>query len=512
MDFLTQLFSNLPVRDSWLVLLFLLGAFLIGFITAWIYWRSKWKSVKGELDLRTNELNSLRTKYDELTAALELKEADLKKATLEIEELTARIRQLEEEKGHLHADVFAARQDLEKLNTEKEEFLAKEQNQLTRIEDLDNQILGLKTKNQAFSMQADQDSNALNELAQLQSKFNATTAKLNQLEKEKLELDMQLKDSLSLSQSYVDYDDLKARLGTVTEENEALKLKLSQSNTANSDLNDLRSKFDALNTENEELRNKLNASITSSNQSNENYEALKSKIGDLSEENADLKKRLAGMLSELEEAKNKAALAVAAPEEESKEEKAAKGQAAIKAALGSKIKAATAEDKDDLKLINGIGPFIEQKLNGLGIYTFEQISQFDEELIEQVTDGIQFFPGRIKRDDWVGQAKILMGKKNSGTLLAATTVKLPNNIKQDDLKVIEGIGPKIEGLLKADGITTWVELANADVSRIQEILTAAGSRYTMHNPASWPLQSKMCAEGKWDELKVWQDEHDGGRL
>ncbi len=84
--------------------------------------------------------------------------------------------------------------------------------------------------------------------------------------------------------------------------------------------------------------------------------------------------------------------------------------------------------------------------------------------------------------------------------------------KPDDFRKIEGIGPKISQLIKDAGIETFAQLAETEVSKIQEILTAAGSRYTMHNPASWPLQSKMCAEGKWDELKVWQDEHDGGRL
>ena len=65
-------------------------------------------------------------------------------------------------------------------------------------------------------------------------------------------------------------------------------------------------------------------------------------------------------------------------------------------------------DKDDLKLIGGVGPFIEKKLNGIGIYTFSQISKFTKQDIEDVTELIKFFPGRIERDDWVKQAKKLM--------------------------------------------------------------------------------------------------------
>lgn len=89
------------------------------------------------------------------------------------------------------------------------------------------------------------------------------------------------------------------------------------------------------------------------------------------------------------------------------EERAALARQNIQAAFGKRIVVATVADKDDLKKINGIGPFIEQKLNDIGIYTFDQVSQFDDDLINQVTDAIQFFPGRIKRDDWVGQARQL---------------------------------------------------------------------------------------------------------
>ncbi len=69
---------------------------------------------------------------------------------------------------------------------------------------------------------------------------------------------------------------------------------------------------------------------------------------------------------------------------------------------------ADASQKDDLKLISGVGPFIENKLNGIGIYTFEQISKFTKKDIDTVTELIQFFPGRIERDNWKDQAKKLM--------------------------------------------------------------------------------------------------------
>lgn len=486
--FFTDLFTQLSSDHSWLVLLFLLGAFLIGFITAWLYWRRKWKNVKNELALRTSELSSLRAKYDEQTRTLELKDADLKKANLEIEELTAKIRQLEEEKGQLHGDLHASRLDLEKLNTEKGELVEKEKDYLVKLDDFDTLVLGLKTKNQTLAVQADQDSNALNELAQLQSKFNAVSNKMDALEKENVTLKGSVKESQALSSSYSDYDDIKAKATTLEAENASLLEKLQNS--------------------------------TALNESYSDYDALKNKITDLGEENAELKQRLASLTSELDEAKtNNTNMAMAAaavvPEvvvEESAEEKAANAQASVKAALGSKISAATADQKDDLKRINGVGPFIEQKLNNLGIYTFEQISQFDDELSNQVTDAIEFFPGRIQRDDWVGQAKILMGQKKEGGASVLSSVNVKKRAKLDDLKVVEGIGPKIEGLLKDGGINTWAELAAADVDRLKEILTAAGPRYKMHNPGTWPQQAGLAATSQWDALEKLQDELKGGRI
>jgi predicted flap endonuclease-1-like 5' DNA nuclease len=62
-------------------------------------------------------------------------------------------------------------------------------------------------------------------------------------------------------------------------------------------------------------------------------------------------------------------------------------------------------EKDDLTKIKGIGPFIEKRLNMLGIYTFRQISEFIPETIEHISKAIEFFPKRIVRDNWVGQAK-----------------------------------------------------------------------------------------------------------
>ncbi len=86
------------------------------------------------------------------------------------------------------------------------------------------------------------------------------------------------------------------------------------------------------------------------------------------------------------------------------------------------------------------------------------------------------------------------------------------NWNVDDLKLIEGIGPKIAEIFADAGIDTWQKLADASVDQLNEILENAGSRYKMHDPTTWPQQAKLAAQGKYDELSELQDNLKGGRI
>ncbi len=90
--------------------------------------------------------------------------------------------------------------------------------------------------------------------------------------------------------------------------------------------------------------------------------------------------------------------------------------------------------------------------------------------------------------------------------------KAVKKVKADDLKKIEGIGPKIAEILSASGIDTFEKLAQADPKAISELLVEkGGKRYAMHDPSTWPKQARLAADGKWDELKALQDNLKGGR-
>ena len=82
--------------------------------------------------------------------------------------------------------------------------------------------------------------------------------------------------------------------------------------------------------------------------------------------------------------------------------------------------------------------------------------------------------------------------------------------KADDLKKIEGAGPKAAEALVAAGIDTFAKVAKTDAAKLSEILTEASSRLAHLVTDTWPKQAALAADGKWDELKELQDRLDGG--
>ena len=190
---------------------------------------------------------------------------------------------------------------------------------------------------------------------------------------------------------------------------------------------------------------------------------------------------------------------------------------------------------DNLQVVEGIGPKMNEVLKKHGVHTWAELGSSNFTALRGILDKEN--PTRYRIIDpktWPAQAKlahegewdqlIAMQKQldsgRSGGSDHETDSKVEKMLiklgvlkrwKQDDLKAVEGIGPKIEGLLKADGIDTWRKLSNANVTTIQEILNKAGKRYKLADPGTWPKQAGMCADGKWDELTAYQDELNGGK-
>ena len=82
--------------------------------------------------------------------------------------------------------------------------------------------------------------------------------------------------------------------------------------------------------------------------------------------------------------------------------------------------------------------------------------------------------------------------------------------KGDDLKVIEGIGPKIAGIMNEAGISTFAQMAQKTGEELRKILDDGGIG-AIADPTTWPEQAALAAEGKMESLKELQDKLQGGR-
>ncbi len=190
--------------------------------------------------------------------------------------------------------------------------------------------------------------------------------------------------------------------------------------------------------------------------------------------------------------------------------------------------------EDFLQIIEGIGPKMNEILNKYGIRTWADLASKTHDELREILDKEN--PKRYKiinPKTWPEQAALARdgkweelirlqkeldaGKENAmgetDSKLEKMMVKLGliKKWKENDLKAIEGIGPKIEKILKENGIDTWKKLAETQVDRLKEILEKAGKRFQLADPGSWPEQAGLAAAGKWKDLEELQDRLIGGK-
>ena len=125
-------------------------------------------------------------------------------------------------------------------------------------------------------------------------------------------------------------------------------------------------------------------------------------------------------------------------------------------------------------------------------------------------------PGLLKQIHDAQKPAPRLGKKTPVAKDPATVQPLPTQvyrvmsdtfgrrIAQDDLQLVEGIGPKIKEQLKKNGLKTWADVAAAKPEDLKKVLDKAGDRFHLHDPATWPEQCRMMMEHRWDELRKYQ--------
>lgn len=188
---------------------------------------------------------------------------------------------------------------------------------------------------------------------------------------------------------------------------------------------------------------------------------------------------------------------------------------------------------DNLQIIEGIGPKMESVLKENGIDNWQTLStQTDNDL----HDILGKYGKRYKIIDpssWAQQANLaasgswnqltamqkgLYADQESGDRVELTPkvekvmIKLGiiKEYKLDDLKAIEGIGPKIAELLNNSNINSWKQLAETNVTTLQSILDKAGKRYQLADPSTWAKQAALAQAGRFDELTDYQETLQGG--
>jgi len=195
-------------------------------------------------------------------------------------------------------------------------------------------------------------------------------------------------------------------------------------------------------------------------------------------------------VAEVEAAAIEAAPAPEAEAEPLPTRAAAEPVAGAEAATAEAAPKPTAGRADDLTRIEGIGPKTAQALSAAGITTYEQVASTPAEALQAAAH--EHGSRVVTADGWPEQARALLGEG-----------------AQDDLTVVEGIGPKSQEALYAAGIRTYAALAQAAPDRLREILEAA--RLRLLAPDTWPEQAGYLVRGDLDGLQALQESLKGGR-
>ena len=191
--------------------------------------------------------------------------------------------------------------------------------------------------------------------------------------------------------------------------------------------------------------------------------------------------------------------------------------------------------EDNLQIIEGVGPKMAAVLNENHISTWGDLAGKTSDGLRQILSSEQY--GRkyqiIDPESWPQQAalanqgnwdrliamqkdlnsRLVSSRSNTDSKVEKVLIKLGalRKYQKDDLKIIEGIGPKIETLMHNAGIRSWAALAGSSTERLQEILDQAGDRFRLADPTTWARQAGLAEAGNWKELEDYQELLQGGR-
>ena len=144
----------------------------------------------------------------------------------------------------------------------------------------------------------------------------------------------------------------------------------------------------------------------------------------------------------------------------------------------------------------------------LSTANYEKNKTADELAKEKSKNADLYFKLKACEESKAEEPAVEMVKASTPLGFAYIEVEDP---KLNDLKIVEGIGPKIEELLKDSGIANLAVMAQAKAEDIKSILDGQGARFKLADPTTWPKQAQMAIDGNWDRLKEFQDFLQGGK-
>ena len=419
-EFFTRLFLNTDSQDSFMAWLLLGVTALLGLFFGWLLRGGKVKRLK-------NQLSESDQKYKLLHSENAGLEDQFKQQSVEVRERTARIETMEDNMQSYEQNQFKLRNSLQAAQAEVEQLNKAQMLATASSNSYEDKILALENQAVAYESKFEENNHTIQQLQTQIQKFQTE----NKQVEEELERLMDNKNTIitpsgiTMKSAFSKIDALENRVRQMEDENRVLQSSVLEVKTesgdmvAKEDLHSLRARINILSEENKDLKKQVTG-IKGTGTSETDH---RTKLAQLEIENKQLRSQLSSgsglttnpyvnpTFSTPNSGINTEPII---PEEDMTDEvdrqqvellKTQKSQFGV---MGDRIEVEAIETptypKNDLTKIEGIGPFIEKKLNEVGITSFKQLAIMDQSEINRVTSAIQFFPGRIERDNWVGQA------------------------------------------------------------------------------------------------------------
>jgi predicted flap endonuclease-1-like 5' DNA nuclease len=364
------------------------------------------------------------------------------------------------------------------------------------------------------------------------TELNSLKDKVRDLEAHNARLKVDIGDALAVKQQFagINIDAFKKRIAEL----EAVETKLggevesqralNASLTANTgDLDSLKAKLTDSQLDISRLNSQLNAlkaELSGITRENDNINGLRNdirdlsgKVGALTVENERLKNQPAAVpvdTGELDAAK--AALATAETNSAAHKARIAELETAISGLQASASSAAASGDAAASAAADAAAAkakLSEANIEAANLRLRLEQAAADGSSIKAATESLAAENEALKAK--IATLQAVADAMPTGFATASPVASPVEPVVPDDLKIIEGIGPKIEELYNAAGIFTFKQLIATPVEKLKELLVEAGPRFQMHDPTTWAEQARLADEGKMDELKALQDRLNAGK-